>query len=488
MNLDKLLTVLGLATSDQREISGLAFDSRRVKAGDLFVAVHGHLADGHDYIDQAVEKGAVAVVSERPWRGAVPNFTVNNSRLALGVLADQFYDHPSRSVNMIGVTGTNGKTTSTYLIYHILKSLGRKPALLGTVWNDVAGERIKATQTTPDALFIQEAAARAKAYGSQDMILEVSSHALDQERVAGLRFAVGAFTNLSQDHLDYHGSYKEYRDAKARLFENLSFDATAVLNAHDPESMKFARDTRAKILKYGIGDRGRLRAEIAKMDLDGTEIVFSLDKTRCRLQSWLIGRHNIENLLTALGVVVSLGVDLSDAVSTLKDFRGVPGRLERVSTVQQPAVFVDYAHTDDALDRVLSTLRPLSRGRLRVVFGCGGDRDASKRPLMARAVAKWADHIYLTSDNPRTEDPQKIADQTKVGFGSRTYEVILDRAEAIDRAIAEAKMGDVVLIAGKGHEDYQIFADKTIDFDDRLEARHALNDHHSGPTPRAAVA
>ncbi|MDF1660646.1 MAG: UDP-N-acetylmuramoyl-L-alanyl-D-glutamate--2,6-diaminopimelate ligase [Planctomycetota bacterium] len=373
MNLDKLLTVLGLATSDQREITGLAFDSRAVEPGHLFVAVHGHVADGHEFIDKAVENGAVAVISEKAWHGSVPNFTVKNSRRALGFLADQFYAHPSRSINMIGVTGTNGKTTSTYLIYHILKSLGRKPALLGTVWNDVAGERIKATQTTPDALFIQKQAARARDYGSQDMILEVSSHALDQERVSGLRFAVGAFTNLTQDHLDYHGSYQEYRNAKARLFENLNSDAVAVLNAHDSESMRFARNTRAKILKYGIGDRGRFRAEIAKMDLDGTEIVFSMDKIRCRLQTWLIGRHNIENLLTALGVVQSLGVKLEDAVETLVDFRGVPGRLERVSSQQQPAVFVDYAHTDDALARVLSTLRPLSQGRLRVVFGCGGD-------------------------------------------------------------------------------------------------------------------
>ena len=488
MNLDKLLTVLGLATSDQREITGLSFDSRMVEPGHLFVAVKGQTVDGYDYIDQAVSKGATAVISEKNWRGCVPNFTVKNSRRALGFLADQFYRHPSRSINLIGVTGTNGKTTSTYLIYHILKTLGRKPGLLGTVWNEVAGQRTKATHTTPDSLFLQKAAAKSRDYGSKDLIIEVSSHALDQERVAGLRFAVGAFTNLSHDHLDYHGSFQEYRKAKGRLFENLNSDATAVLNAHDPESMRFARDTPAKILKYGVGDRGRLRAEIARMDLDGTEVVFFLEKTRCRLHCGLIGRHNIENLLTALGVVMSLGIDLQEAVSTLEGLRGVPGRLERVSESHQPAVFVDYAHTDDALDRVLGTLRPLTRGRLTVVFGCGGDRDQSKRPLMAKAAARWGDQIYLTSDNPRSEDPEDIANQTKVGFGTGPFQVILDRSEAIDRAIAEAKHGDVVLIAGKGHEDYQIFKDRTIDFDDRLEARHALNVHHSGPPPRAAVA
>jgi UDP-N-acetylmuramoyl-L-alanyl-D-glutamate--2,6-diaminopimelate ligase len=488
MNLDKLLTVLGLATSDRRAVTGLAFDSRKVEAGFLFVALPGTELDGFDFIDQAVARGACAVISEKAWRGSVPNFIVDKSRRAIGLLAHHFYRQPSNDINVIGVTGTNGKTTTTYLIYHILKSLGRRPSLLGTVCNDIAGHRESAWQTTPDVLSLHESAAKTRACGGQDMVIEVSSHALDQDRTAGLKIQVGAFTNLSQDHLDYHGSLAKYRRAKGRLFESLTSTAVAVLNAHDQESFRFARDTRAKILKYGIGDRGRLRAEVARMSLAGMELVFSIDRQRCRHQSLLVGRYNVENLLAALGVVISLGVDLEEALGALVDFSGVPGRLERVSKPDQPAVFVDYAHTDDALDRVLSTLRPLIRGRLIVVFGCGGDRDRIKRPLMAKVAARWADRIYLTSDNPRSEDPQQIANDTVPGFGASPHHVILDRQQAIDRAIADADLGDIVVIAGKGHEDYQVIGDRRIEFDDREMARDSLSRYHSTSPRCSAVA
>jgi UDP-N-acetylmuramoyl-L-alanyl-D-glutamate--2,6-diaminopimelate ligase len=488
MKLDKLVTVLGFTSGDRREISGLAFDSRTVKPGDLFVAFKGYLQDGHHFIEQAISNGAVALVTEKPYHGSMPSFRVKNGRLALGHLADRFYTQPTSAINLIGITGTNGKTTASYITYHILKNLGRKPSLLGTVCNEIAGVTTKSLQTTPDSLALHRAAARTRDAGGQDMIIEVSSHALSQDRVAGLRFEIAALTNLSQDHLDYHGTYEDYRDAKGLLFESLNSSATAVLNGHDPVSFRFTRNTRAKILKYGVGDRGRLRAEISKSSLAGMDLVFRLDRQRCRLSTVLVGRHNVENLLTAVGIVVSLGVELSEAVGALEGFTGVPGRLERVSTCSQPAVFVDYAHTDDALDRVLETVKPLTSGRLHVVFGCGGDRDREKRPLMAKAVAQWADEIYVTSDNPRSESPQQIADDTCAGLGSHPHLIELDRSVAIDLAIKTACLGDIVVVAGKGHENTQLFHDRSVPFDDREVSRDALSRHHPENPRRAAVA
>lgn len=473
-------------------ISGLSFDSRKVQAGHLFVAYKGVHVDGHDYIAGAVERGAVAVLAERPVDCSVPLLRVDDARKTLGFLADRWYGEPSKRLKVIGVTGTNGKTTTSYIIHHLLKACGLNSSLLGTVCNVIAGKQVPARQTTADALTVHAAAAQTLEAGGQALVMEVSSHALDQDRVAGLRFDVAVFTNLSQDHLDYHGSMEAYRAAKAKLFEGLSEQAYAVLNALDPNTGRIARKTKAKVLRTGLKSQVTgpldISAELGRVSLSGTELLTEFPSAeRLRCLAPLVGQFNIENLLQALAAAYALGLDLDRCMQALAEFPGVPGRLQRISKGSQPAVFVDYAHTADALDRVLSTLRPLTKGRLRVVFGCGGDRDRSKRPEMARAVAKRADHITLTSDNPRSEDPQRIADDVSKGFGAHHFECVLDREAAIHKAVAEAEAGDLVLIAGKGHECQQIFADRVLHFDDREVAALALERFHPLQTKRSVA-
>lgn len=472
------------------EIRGLAFDSRRVTPGALFVAVPGTAVDGHRFIPEARARGAAAVIAERPCDGG-PIVQVPSARRALGIAADRFYGRPSQDVAVVGITGTNGKTTTAFLLTWILEAHGFQPSLLGTVESRIAGRRTPSRQTTPDPLSLHAALAETRDAGGRALVMEVSSHALDQERAAGARFAVGVFTNLSQDHLDYHGDMEAYRAAKGRLFAALDPRATAVLNAQDPSTARFAARTQAAVIRYGRRPEDGLRAELGRRSLEGSELLLSYRGKRTRLRLPIIGDFNIENALAAVGAARALGLSIADSAAALSAFPGVPGRLERVSSPGQPAVFVDYAHTEDALDRVLATLRPLTRGRLRVVFGCGGDRDRSKRPLMAMAAARRADVITLTSDNPRGEDPERILDDAAVGLGEAAgrHRRIVDRAEAIARAVAETEAGDLLLIAGKGHEAEQVFADGARPFDDREVARAALDRYHrASRSGRAAVA
>ncbi len=468
-------------------VEGLQFHSAEVRAGNIFFAIRGAKNDGAAYAQQAVARGAVAVVAEEALPLHVPVLIVDNARRALADAARYYYRDPSRALSVIGVTGTNGKTTVSHLIRGCLQADRRQVGLIGTIAYEFGGRRIPAGTTTPDAVrihgYLREMADRF----ASACVMEVSSHSLDQERVRGVRFATAVFTNLSQDHLDYHGSMKNYRDAKARLFTSLERGATAVLNRDDPAAEYFSEllDPSVRVLWFG-GENGDVRAENVVPCADGTRFRLVMPNGAVELFLRLVGAHNVQNAVAAATAALSLGASELTIASALEDARPVPGRLE---TVEAPLgrgggvrTFVDYAHTPDALDKVCSTLADVCEGRLHVVFGCGGDRDASKRPAMAGAVARHADVAYLTSDNPRSEDPDAILDDMEPGLVGGRADCVrtIDRAEAIRRAIADAGPGDTVLIAGKGHETYQVLKDSVIPFDDRLEASRALGAKEAG--------
>jgi UDP-N-acetylmuramoyl-L-alanyl-D-glutamate--2,6-diaminopimelate ligase len=478
---------------DTLEVSGLARDSRAVKPGDLFFAVPGTRVDGSKFARDAVSRGAVAVVSRGPIPGlTVPVLQVDDVALALGVAADRLHGEPSREVMVTGVTGTNGKTTTTYLLSWILEAAGLDTSLLGTISTRVAGRERAATMTTPCVLETHAALAEAKAAGERNLVMEVSSHALDQNRVAGVRFKCAVFTNLTRDHLDYHGTLEAYGRAKARLFTQLEADGVAVLNARDPYSSRLARETRGRVVRYAWSvpedpaPPAEVEARIVEETLFGTTLDLYLGRGAKRITIPQIGRFNIENALAAAAAAHALGVAPSVISAALEANQGVPGRFERVTPYGVgPAVLVDYAHTPDALERVLETLRPLVQGRLWVVFGCGGERDRGKRGPMGQAVLAHADEAILTSDNPRGEDPAQIADDVIQGAGpqSSRLQVELDRRSAIRKAILSASAEDLVLIAGKGHEQTQTIGSRVIPCDDREIARASFYER-SGPQRR----
>ncbi|HWP39279.1 MAG TPA: UDP-N-acetylmuramoyl-L-alanyl-D-glutamate--2,6-diaminopimelate ligase [Tepidisphaeraceae bacterium] len=465
-------------------ISGIQEDSRLIRPGDLFIARPGTKADGSQFIADAQARGAVAVVSSKRVDGiALPQVTIEDPAAA-SVLANVFYGEPSASMRVVGVTGTNGKTTTTYLIRHLLKRAGIRCGLIGTVEIDDGKTRQAAEMTTPSATEVARLLAAMRDRGCRACAMETSSHALHQHRVSGVRFAAAAFTNLSGDHLDYHKTIDDYAAAKARLFEMLPPDAVACVNVDDQWSGRMIRDTQARVIGWGFASGADYRARDVATSSGGTHFVLVSPDGRTEVKMQLIGRHNVENALCAAAVVgEAFGLSVHQIAAGLSDAAGAPGRLQAVHAGQPFTVLVDYAHTDDALENVLSALRPLTRGRLRVVFGCGGDRDRSKRPRMARVAERLADVIYVTSDNPRTENPQAIIDEILSGFSSDTAKngregknVIVepDRRTAIQRVLADAESDDVVLIAGKGHEDYQIIGTVKHHFDDVEEATRAL--------------
>lgn len=485
------LTVPGVNIPDGVEISGLTCDSRRTRPGDLFVALQGFHHDGHDSLAAAAQAGAAAVLVERPMTAPVPVVRVPSTQAALSPVSARFFGFPSRDLRVVGVTGTNGKTTITYLLEHILTSARRPTGVIGTIEYRWPGHREKAVNTTPLALDVHRLLAAMRDAGVRDVAMEVSSHSLAQQRVEDVDFTVAVFTNLTQDHLDFHKDMESYFQAKARLFAFLSKPAEAgrerraVINRDDPWAPKFLAATRAPVWTYGLTAEADLGAEDVRYSGDGLRFQWRTPQGRISVTSPLVGRHNVYNLLAAAGAGMALGLTLPVVAEALAGLPGVPGRLERVTEdPSRPSrhafrVFVDYAHTEDALENVLNTLRPLTEGRLIVLFGCGGDRDKTKRPRMGRTAARLADRVVITSDNPRSEDPAQIAREIEEGVrsvGGKPYEVVLDRAEAIGCAIAAAKPGDVVLLAGKGHETTQIFKDRVLDFDDRLQARQRLSE------------
>jgi UDP-N-acetylmuramoyl-L-alanyl-D-glutamate--2,6-diaminopimelate ligase len=473
-----------------REIAGVVYDSRRVTPGMVFVAIPGVNVDGHDYINTAISRGAAAIICERNGFTS-PRATkvkVPNARLALACAASSFYRHPSTKLQVIGVTGTNGKTTVAFMIKELLEAAGYKTGLLGTVRYEIGDRVIPATRTTPESLDVQQMMSQMVASGCQACVMEVSSHALEQQRVAGVEFDVAIFTNLTQDHLDFHGDMENYFLAKQKLFTQTSSGSkrgAVVINIDDASGVRLAQESDVTLkLTYGVRGAASVRATKVHLGADMSSFtVEAKDKTfNCKLP--LIGRHNIYNALAAAGAGFALGIEASKIQSALAHMAPVPGRLESVSCGQPFAVFVDYAHTDDALHNVLTTLREVTKGRVLLLFGCGGSRDTGKRAKMGRVAAEHADYTLITSDNPRKEQPEKIAAQIEEGFRSvkqRDYAVELDRARAIQEILAMAKSGDTVLLAGKGHETYQEFEDTVVPFDDRVHAREALgNLKHGG--------
>ncbi|MCZ6465453.1 MAG: UDP-N-acetylmuramoyl-L-alanyl-D-glutamate--2,6-diaminopimelate ligase [Proteobacteria bacterium] len=486
--------------SDDPVIRGISYDSRRIAPGDLFVALRGDSFDGHDFLAQAVELGAAALmVEEAPPRSEStdlpPVVVVNDSRRALAPVATRFFGEPASECTLIGITGTNGKTSTSYLTESILGRAGIRTGLIGTVEVRYAGERIPAVNTTPESLDLQRSLRSMRTHGVEAVVMEVSSHGLELGRVNGCRFAVGAFTNLTQDHLDFHGSMDAYLESKALLFrECLAPGGRAVINVDDPASEKLCAEALgagATILRTtrDLDRDAEVRLLRAEVRLSGSRARVQLPSGEIDLDLPLVGDFNLENLIVACGIAEALGIDPDSIARGVAACPQVPGRVELIDVegAALPAVVVDYAHTPDAVEKLLLALRPLVRGRLITVFGCGGDRDTTKRPLMAEAVARFSDRVIATSDNPRSEDPAAILRDVEGGLGalSRTepeeldaregaYAVIEDRRAAIRRAIVMARTDDMVVLAGKGHEDYQIVGREKLPFDDRDEARRAL--------------
>jgi UDP-N-acetylmuramoyl-L-alanyl-D-glutamate--2,6-diaminopimelate ligase len=470
--------------SVDRRITSLCYDSRETSPGGLFVAVRGNVVDGHSFIEQAIDRGAVAIVAEEPGlTQRVTHIQVPDSRDALARLAAAFYSNPSKQLRMIGVTGTNGKTTTTFLIKHLLERAGQRTGLLGTVSYEIGERVLPASRTTPESLDLQSILAQCVDAGCTNVVMEVSSHALELDRVDGISFRAAVFTNLTQDHLDFHPGMKEYFEAKAKLFAGLRDSKgkgrTAIINVDDAYGQqliaRFGRDV--PIITFGMGARADFRASNFKIEPTGTSYQLDIKGKSFLVRLPLIGRFNIYNSLAALAAIQALGLDVRAAVLALARAPQVPGRLEAVPARRQFQIFVDYAHTDDALLNVIKTCRDLGPNRLIIVFGCGGNRDKGKRPLMGAAADQNADYSIITSDNPRKEDPAQIIRDIEAGFRSERFESILDRREAITRAIRLAQPRDIVLIAGKGHEKYQEFADRTIPFDDIEVAARALEEN-----------
>jgi len=467
-------------------VSGLAYDSRRVKAGNCFVAVPGLREDGRRFILEALERGAQVVVTEGddPLTGQERGrILVPSAREALARLADAYFGHPARRLLVVGITGTNGKTTTSYLVEALLRGMGMKTGVVGTIQYRVGDRVLSANQTTPEAVELQALLARMVESGVRGVAMEVSSHALALHRVVGIDFDVAVFTNLTQDHLDFHGTLALYREAKARLFALLAASSkperTAVLNADDPSGVFMVGGLSLPTVTFGLGPGAQVRGVEFSSSLAGTRLEVRTPRGPCTIRSPLIGEPNVMNLLAACAVGIALGLEPQFIAQCVGSVSAVPGRFERVEAGQPFLVVVDYAHTPDALERLLTTTRRLTRGRLGVVFGCGGDRDRGKRPLMGEIAARLADRVWVTSDNPRSEPPRAIIDEIVEGVkrvwpAPGRYATIEDRRAAIQDALVWARPGDTVVIAGKGHETYQIIGSEVLPFDDRALARQAI--------------
>jgi UDP-N-acetylmuramoyl-L-alanyl-D-glutamate--2,6-diaminopimelate ligase len=471
--------------SVDRPVENIAYDSRRVQRHTMFVALRGEKADGHQFIGHAIDKGASVIVAEREEKDPrVTCLVVENTRTALADFSAAFYGHPARKLKLAAVTGTNGKTTTTFLLKHICENSGLRCGLIGTVRYEIGERILPAIRTTPESLDLQELLAQIVNAGCKATAMEVSSHALAQERARGLEWNVAVFTNLTQDHLDFHGTMENYFEAKAKLFIALAAQKqknkpVAIVNIDDRYGQRLLGriDKTVAVVTYGMGLRADFRASNYRAEFTGTSYQLDARGKSYLIRVPLIGRFNVTNSMAALAAADALGINLRNAVLNLAKAPQVPGRLELVPAKRQFQVFVDYAHTPDALGNVLKTLRELQPNRLIAVFGCGGDRDRQKRPLMGEMVDRLADYSIITSDNPRKEDPGAIIGEIEKGLRSNRYEKIVDRTEAINRAVALARPRDIVLVAGKGHENYQEFADYTIPFDDIQVARRAIEDH-----------
>lgn len=466
------LTIEEIKGPDDVNITAICSDSRKVVPGALFVAVRGYASDGHAYIPQAIEKGAVAVICEAlrsdvEGRASVSMIRVANSRKAVALAADAFYGHPSGKLTLVGITGTNGKTTTVTLLYNLFRSLGYPCGLLSTIANYVDDERLETENTTVDPITLNSLLARMVDKGCEYCFMEVSSIGVEQDRVTGLEFKLGIFSNLTHDHLDYHKTFAEYLRCKKLFFDRLPESAIALINDDDRNGRVMVQNTKAQVVTYAVQGLADHTARILEQNFDGMLLKIDGTDTWCRL----IGRHNAYNLLAIYSAAVSLGADPTETLVALSRLESAPGRLENLNGPRDLSVIVDYAHTPDALENVLTTLRDIAPERTLVcLFGCGGDRDKTKRPEMAQVAQKKADRIIITSDNPRTEDPEAIIADIRAGLdiqGRAKTLVITDRREAIRTAILTAPEGATILLAGKGHETYQIIGHTKNHFDEK---------------------
>jgi UDP-N-acetylmuramoyl-L-alanyl-D-glutamate--2,6-diaminopimelate ligase len=462
-------------------ISSIEMDSREVIKGTLFICIKGDHFDGHDFAEQAIEKGAVAIISQKDLDLPVPVVKVSDSRRAMAVLADTYYNQPTQKLHLIGVTGTNGKTSTTHIIEKIFRDHGLRTGMIGTMYMKIGEKVLDTKNTTPESLKLQKTFAMMVDEKVDTAVMEVSSHALDYGRVHGCDYNIAVFTNLTQDHLDFHKSMDDYRRAKGLLFSGLGnhFDYNkpkfAILNNDDLSSEEYKKSTAATVITYGIDKNSDIMAKDIKMTSAGT--VFSLITPigKESIKTQLVGKFSIYNILASVAACLYSNIPLKTIIRSIGELAGIPGRFELVHEGQGYSVIVDYAHTPDSLENVLTTVKQFAIGKVSVVIGCGGDRDRTKRPLMASIATKYADCAIFTSDNPRSEDPIQILREMEVG-AEGNFQTIIDREEAISFAIKQAEDNDVIVIAGKGHETYQIIGENTLDFDDRLVAAKAIKE------------
>lgn len=483
MKLHTLLENLPFLNVDQFEnpdILSIENDNRLVQKGSLFVCIKGYTVDGHDFAKSAVEAGAVAVLAEKHLPLDVPVIVVDSTKRAMAILADAFYQQPSHKMQIIGITGTNGKTTTSHLIETILADSGKQTGLIGTMYTKIGSKQFDTNNTTPESLTLQKTFSQMVEEKVEAAVMEVSSHALVEGRVHGTDFNVAVFTNLSQDHLDYHQTMDEYLRAKSLLFSQLgnTYDKNhpkyAVMNVDDEATSVLIESTCVPILTYGIDHEATLQAKNIVMTSRGTEFELQTPFGVYPVSIQLIGKFSVYNVLASLGAAICLEIPIDQAIASIEKVKGVAGRFELVDAGQNFTVIVDYAHTPDSLENVLKTVKQFAKGKVSVVVGCGGDRDRTKRPLMAQIACEYSDEAIFTSDNPRTEDPKDILHDMEKGVVGKNYQVIVDRKEAITYAIQQANDDDIILIAGKGHETYQIIGKETFDFDDRLVAKNAI--------------
>ncbi|MBW2039311.1 MAG: UDP-N-acetylmuramoyl-L-alanyl-D-glutamate--2,6-diaminopimelate ligase [Deltaproteobacteria bacterium] len=485
MQLAKLIRSLDVIESrgkTELDIMDISYHSNRVKEGDLFVAIRGTKSDGHHFVEEVAKRGARAIIVERipPHPIDVPLVLVADTRKALALISAEFFSHPSQEIKLVGITGTNGKTTTSYLVESILKRARKRTGSIGTISYRFGGKELPAPTTTPQSYDLQRLLREMITGGTEYVVIEVSSHALDQERVRGCHFDIGVFTNLSPEHLDYHEDMNRYFAAKKRFFQEILVEAEkdpwAIINLDDPLLRELKRELRPLgVMTYGL-DQGEVRVSRKEVSLKGIKAALSTPAGPLEIKTSLIGEYNLSNIMAATAVGICLGIPPETIQGGIEGFSRVPGRMERVGD-GRPWVLVDYAHTPDALEKTIKGMKRLVRRRLLVVFGCGGDRDRSKRPLMGRIAVECADLAIITSDNPRTEDPLKIIEEIEKGArraSAHRYLVIPDRREAINKAISLAGPQDLVLITGKGHENYQIMGEEKLPFDDREEAQRAL--------------
>jgi UDP-N-acetylmuramoyl-L-alanyl-D-glutamate--2,6-diaminopimelate ligase len=481
MLLSELAKGIGQVSGRDVEVLDVQHDSREVGPGELYCAIVGRVHDGHGFIRDAVAAGAVAVCVSRA--GEVPNgvpaIAVDDTRDALGLLAARVHGEPTRELRIFGVTGTNGKTTTTYLLRHILRSAGRKVDLIGTVEQTIGGHAEKSHHTTPEATDLQRWFRRMRQMGNEDVVMEVSSHALDMGRVHGVHFTGAVFTNLTQDHLDYHVTFDRYLGAKLRLFAMIPPSGFGVVNADDPAATAFTRTLHGRPIRFGVTEPADIGAREVELRSDGSRFLLVTAQSELPVRLPIAGLFNVQNALAAAATALGAGVGLEEIAAALEDAPAPPGRFERVDRGQAFSVIVDYAHTPDGIAKLLGAVRAITSGRVLIVFGCGGDRDRGKRPQMGALAAELADRVYLTTDNPRSEDPAVIVEQIVGGIqelGKHNYVRELDRSRAIRMAMRDARAGDAVVIAGKGHEDYQLVSGDVLHFSDREEAGLALEE------------